>query len=369
MIKRQTETAKTVKVQVVSMLAAAVMAAAMLTLNGCGNQPEQPKALREVLTGMNYGDSVLVVGHKSPDCDAVVSAICYAALLQRMGINAKPRVAGKVVCEPLYVLQEAGIAVPAILDDATGLNMVMVDHSEFSQAVDGMPSANILHIIDHHGTGSVTTAHPLFYYALPVGSTCSVIAILYEQLGEHPTASEARLLLSGLLSDTDSLTAVITTDTDRRLFAELLALSDITDIGSYYAAVREARTSFAGMNDMEILYSDFKKYEIEGVKVGIGSVFAGKNAGVEELCRRMRQLMPAAREESGLDMLFMMIGDRDADISHVPFCGEGAREVAEYGFHTTATADDCIVTTYLSSRKAEVVPAVTEGIRHWKEQE
>jgi len=330
------------------------------------NEPEQKTALRDVLTAMEYGDSVLVVGHKSPDCDAVMSAIGYASLLQRLGINAKARVAGKVVCEPLYALREAGIAAPAVLDDATGLNMILVDHSEFAQAVKGMPSANILHIIDHHATGSVTTARPLFYYAMPIGSTCSVIATMYEQLGEQPTAKEARILLTGLLSDTDSLSASTTTDTDRRLFGKLLELSDITDIAAYYAAARDARVSYEGMSDMEILYSDYKDYEIDGVKVGIGSVFAGKVASVEEMCRRMRALMPAAREQSGLDMLFLMIGDRDANVTHLPFCGEGAKQVAEYGFHTTATADDCIVTHYLSSRKAEVVPSITEGIKEWK---
>ena len=56
-----------------------------------------PTPLRTIITGMNYADSVLVVGHKSPDCDAVFSAITYANLLQRMGINAKAKVAGKVL--------------------------------------------------------------------------------------------------------------------------------------------------------------------------------------------------------------------------------------------------------------------------------
>ena len=347
---------------------AIVSCAMLLFAAGCKqtNEPEQLTALREVLTSMNYGDSVLVVGHKSPDCDAVMSAIAYASLLQRLGINAKARVAGKVVCEPLYALKQAGIAAPAVLDDATGLNMIMVDHSEFAQSVNGMPSANILQVIDHHGTGSVTTSRPVFYYAMPIGSTCSVIATMYEQLGMQPTATDARLLLTGLLSDTDSLSAVTTTDIDCRLFGKLLELSDITDIGAYYAAARDARVSYEGMTDIEILYSDFKEYEIEGVKVGIGSVFAGKVAGVEDMCARMRALMPAAREQRGLDMLFLMIGDRDADVTHLPFCGEGAKQVAEYGFHTTATPDDCIVTKYLSIRKVEVVPPITEGIKQWK---
>ena len=146
-----------------------------ISLASCSDKAEEVEiyntSLRAIITGMDYGNQVLVVGHKSPDTDAVCSAMTYASLLQRMGIHAEARVAGKVFCEPHYVLQEAGIATPTIQDNAEGLNMIMVDHSEFAQAVDGMESANILHIIDHHGTGSVTTAHPLFYYALPIGST------------------------------------------------------------------------------------------------------------------------------------------------------------------------------------------------------
>lgn len=342
----------------------------VMLFNSCSEDEKEVMVystpLRTIIMGMDYGDSVLVVGHKSPDSDATFSAMTYASLLQRLGVDARAKVAGKAVCEPRYVLQEAGLVAPAILSDATGLNMIMVDHSEFAQSPDGMSAANILHVIDHHGTGSVTTAHPLFYYALPIGSTCSIVASIYEELGEKPTATEARLMLSGLLSDTDSLTSATTTDTDRRLFGWLLAQSDISDIGSYYAAMRKARTSFDGMTDEDILLSDFKEYEIEGVKVGIGSVFASEEIPVGELCRRMRGVMDAVREQRSLDMLFLMLGDRQADVTHIPFCGTGAKEVAECGFHATSTVDDCIVTTYISSRKAQFVPAITEGIRQWK---
>ena len=350
------------KIRILSLLLVACLAC---SCKQSTNEPRQTNTLREVILGMQYGDSVWVVGHKSPDCDAVFSAMTYAALLQRLGINARARVAGPVVCEPLYVLQEAGMQTPAILPDAAGLDIIMVDHSELAQAVDGMAAANILHIIDHHATGSVTTAKPLFYYAMPIGSTCSIVATMYQQLGEQPTAAEARLMLSGLLSDTDSLTSKTTSDTDRRLFGWLLQLSDISDIGAYYRAMREARTDFSSMSDEQILLSDYKEYEIEGVKLGIGCVLASERLGVEELCYRMRRVMDPVREAHGLDMLFMMLGDRDADLSHVPFCGEGAQQVAEYGFDTTATADGCIVTTYLSSRKTQVVPAITAGIREW----
>lgn len=323
--------------------------------------------LRSVITDMDYGDGVFVVGHKSPDCDAVCSAITYADLLQRLGISAQAKVAGKVICEPLHVLREAGIPSPPVLEDATGLNMIMTDHSEYAQAVNGMAQARVLHVIDHHGTGTVTTAHPLFYYALPIGSTCTIIASMYEEMGEEPTPTQARLMLSGLLSDTDNLTSATTTDTDRRFYSWLLDHSDINDIDAYYEAMHKARTSFDGMTDEEILLSDYKEYEINGLKIGIGSVLASEDLGLEELCSRMREVMPSVRMQHGLDMLFMMLGDREANSTHVPFCGDGAREVAENAFNSTATEDGCIVTAYISSRKAQFVPAITEGIAYWKD--
>ena len=126
-------------------------------------------------------------------------------------------------------------------------------------------------------------------------------------------------MLSGILSDTDNLTTTTTTATDRRLYEWLLQQSDLSDVETYYAAMRKARTSFDGMTDEDILFSDYKEYEIEGYKVGIGNVFASDELGVEELCQRMRQIMPAVRTQQDLDMLFMMLGDRQANVTHIPF--------------------------------------------------
>lgn len=115
---------------------AAIFICGTISLTSCSYKADEVEtyntSLRAIITGMDYGDNVLVVGHKSPDTEAVCSAMTYASLLQRMGINAEARVAGKVFCEPHYVLKEAGIATPTIQDNAKGLNMIMMDHSVFA---------------------------------------------------------------------------------------------------------------------------------------------------------------------------------------------------------------------------------------------
>jgi len=355
-----------IKTNIVVFLSLLLFCACSSSLNVTNSKNADVSALRTVITGMDYGDSVLVVGHKSPDCDAVCSAIVYADLLQRLGINAHPCVAGKVICEPKYVLGEAGVAAPYVLNDATGQNMIMVDHSEFAQAVKNTNQAHIMHVVDHHGTGSVSSSTPLFYYAMPVGSTCTIITTMYNDLNIEITPKMARLLLSGLISDTDSLSTVTTTDIDRTIFSQLLQSSDISNISQYYQAMRKARTSFDGMTDEDILFSDYKEYEIDSVKLGVGSVFASEEIGVEELCLRMRAEMPKILQAHGLDIIFMMLGDRDANVSHVPFYGENAQTVAEFAFGKKSSAESCIITNYISSRKAQFIPAITLGISLWK---
>ena len=118
---------------------------------------------------------IYVTGHRSPDSDTVCSAILYARLLSALGYDARPCVLGPVNNETKFILESAGAEVPETLVDASGLNLVLVDHSETIQSAEGIEDANIVSIIDHHGDGSVTTGSPLIYDARPIGSTATII--------------------------------------------------------------------------------------------------------------------------------------------------------------------------------------------------
>ena len=105
--------------------------------------------------------TIYVTGHKSPDSDTVGSSIAYAELLKQSGYDAKAVVAEKVNRETEYILKTAGLNAPEILKDASGYNIVLVDHSEYTQSVNGLENANILSIIDHHNDGAVTTGNQI----------------------------------------------------------------------------------------------------------------------------------------------------------------------------------------------------------------
>ena len=127
--------------------------------------------------------TIYVTGHKSPDADTVGSSIAYAALLRKLGYDAVPVVLGDINNETKYVLETGGIEVPKLLEDASACNMVLVDHSEYTQSADGLKDAHVITIIDHHGDGSVTTGNQLIYDARPLGSTATIIWLRYRNYG------------------------------------------------------------------------------------------------------------------------------------------------------------------------------------------
>ena len=146
--------------------------------------------------------TIYVTGHKSPDTDTVCSSIAYAELLRKMGYDAVPVVLGGINKETEYVLKAAGAETPALLDNASGLNFILVDHSDYSQSADGMDQANIISIIDHHGDGSVETGNQLIYDARPLGSTATIIWIRYRNYGIEIDKQTAFLMAGAILSDT-----------------------------------------------------------------------------------------------------------------------------------------------------------------------
>lgn len=103
--------------------------------------------------------TIYVTGHKSPDSDTVGSSIAYAALFKALGYDARPVVLGDINNETKYILETGGLETPMLLDDASGCNMVLVDHSEYIQSAEGLRDANVITFIDHHGDGSVTTGN------------------------------------------------------------------------------------------------------------------------------------------------------------------------------------------------------------------
>jgi len=165
-----------------------------------------------------------------------------------------------------------GVGTKSNLIRPSPLKLILVDHNELTQAVPGADQVEILEIIDHHRLGNFHTEQPIRFINQPLGSTCSVVAMLYRQAGIDPEPKIASLLLAGLLSDTVLLKSPTTTDTDRQLLVWLEQCSGL-DASAFGREMFQVGSAFAAYPDIEsLLTADFKEYDVEGRRFGIGQV-------------------------------------------------------------------------------------------------
>ena len=307
--------------------------------------------------------TIYVTGHKSPDSDTVGSSIAYASLLRELGYDARPVVLEDINQETRYILETGGLETPMLLDDASGCNMVLVDHSEYSQAAEGLRDANVITIIDHHGAGSITTGNRLIYDARPLGSTATIIWIRYRNYGIEPDPKTAYAMVGSILSDTRNLQSNATTFADREALKALSLLAGISDTDALYQELYLASISYDGMTDEEIFFNDYKEYERGGKKFGIGCVNAYDEAGAGNLVERMTNVFSSDDAPNGMDMSFAEISifHDGISVSYLVPSNEAAAEVIEAAFGNDAVYDG--VSYRLEpgiSRKQVLVPAITD---------
>ncbi len=315
--------------------------------------------------------TIYVTGHKSPDSDTVGSAIAYAHLLSELGYDAQPVVLGDINNETRYILNAAGLETPMVFHDAAGCNMVLVDHSEYTQSAEGMRDANIISIIDHHADGAVTTAGQIIYDARPLGSTATIIWLRYRNYGVTPDQKTALAMMGAVLSDTKNLQSESTTFADREALKDLSNLAGVQDVDAFYRDMYEASISYEGMTDEEIFFSDYKEYEIGNTKYSIGSINAYDEESAKDLAERMTEVFPSALASTGMDMTFAQINVLHDDLSFTCLIpsDDTAEEVLEAALSDIAVHEGIWyrIEPY-ASRKKVVVPAITNVLESQPEE-
>ncbi|MCR4766110.1 MAG: DHH family phosphoesterase [Bacteroidaceae bacterium] len=168
---------------------------------------EQGAEYRATLESLDWGtDSCYVYGHKTPDVDAVTSALAYAKLMRSLGYKCVAKVSSPVNRETEYVSKKFGFELPALKTSVKpGTRLIVTDHSEYVQCVDDAEDAIILQKIDHHTEGSIKDDDVPFVRRLMVGSTNTIIYACYNELGVPIDDEAAKIMLAGILSDTNNL--------------------------------------------------------------------------------------------------------------------------------------------------------------------
>lgn len=247
---------------------------------------------------------VYVIGHRSPDTDSICSAIAHANLKNCLGeSNVRPARAGEPDAETSFVLKTFAVPVPDLLTDATGLDLILVDHNETGQALPYIERANILEIWEHHRIGDLKLPKPIVFHCEPVGATATLIAKLYFAHAVTPARAMAGLMLASILSGTFVFRSPTVSSKDRALAARLSALAevDITAFGEQLLRIKSAAVEAKSPN--QIVRDDFKEFLFGTSRVGIAQIQVMRAGAFAEQKADILREMRALRESNGLTQI------------------------------------------------------------------
>jgi manganese-dependent inorganic pyrophosphatase len=219
--------------------------------------------------------AIFVVGHANPDTDSVTSAIALATLLNAQGMEAKACMqiaAADLNPESTTVLKRFGLAAPEMLDDAAGKQIALVDFSDLAQGPANLASAELVAVVDHHKIGDVTTNTPILFRAEPVGCTGTVLNKMFKEAGVAIPKDVAGGMLAAILSDTVNFKSPTCTEDDKVAVNDLKVIAGVTDTEELFMAMLKAKSAVDGVPAKDLLFRDYKDFDMKGSKVGVGQL-------------------------------------------------------------------------------------------------
>lgn len=239
--------------------------------------------------------------------------------------------------------------------------VILVDHNEKSQAVDGIDGADIIEIIDHHRIGGIQTMQPVLFRNMPLGCTATIVTMMYKEKGVEIDPNTAGLLCSAILSDTLAFRSPTCTPIDKMMAQELAVIAGLdTEEHARNMFVAACRTD--DKTEEEIFYQDFKNFNADELKFGIGQVSVIGKENMDKLTTRMLPYMTKVKERSHLDMVFLMLTDIMEEYTLLLYLGEGSEEVVQEAFNVTASGGTAILPGILS-RKKQTMPSILMAIQ------
>ena len=234
--------------------------------------------------------------------------------------------------------------------------MILVDHNEKTQAVDGFEEAEILEIIDHHRLGNIETTAPLYFRNQPVGCTATIVTQIYDENGIEIPPQIAGLLLSAILSDTLMFRSPTCTPIDRIIAERLAAIADV-EIEDYAMNMFDAGSALRSKTANEIFYQDFKKFNDKKINFGVGQISSMNKKELAACTEKLLPYMEEVKDKSGLDFVLFMMTDILTESTNLLMVGDMSREVIAEAFHVTPDEHSAELPGVVS-RKKQLIPAI-----------
>ena len=304
-------------------------------------------------------EKMLVFGHKSPDTDTICSAIVMSDFQKKLGKEVKAVRLGELNKETKFALNYFGFEAPELISKIEeGQEVILVDHNEFSQSVDGIEKAKIKMVVDHHRICDFNTAEPLYYRAEPVGCTNTILLKMYKEYGLEIDKKLAGLMLSAIISDTLLLKSPTKTDEDEKAIKELAQIAGV-DYNSYGLEMLKAGTDLSDYTAEELIALDCKKCDLKDKKAKVAQV---NTADITEMMKRKADFEVAMEKDiktNGLDIFVFVITDILESNSQAIVLGEST-EIFEKGFGKKLE-DNTAFLPGVVSRKKQILPVLQEN--------
>ena len=304
-------------------------------------------------------EKLLIIGHKNPDTDSICSSIVLAEIQSKMtGEEVEAVRLGNINQETEYALKYFEVEPQRMIEKVEeGQPVMLVDHNEFTQSVEGIEKAKILGVIDHHKIANFQTSEPLFYMAQPVGCTATIIYDICLMNNIEINKKIAGLLLSAIISDTLLLKSPTCTVKDIEIANKLEKIAEV-DKNTYGLEMLKAGTKLDGYTEEELLNLDSKKFEKDNVKYMIAQV---NTVSIEDVLKKQDKIEEAMRkviEENQLNLCLLAITDIVNSNSEAIVIGNRTDIIEKtYKIENNRTFMPGVV-----SRKKQIIPLIEANI-------
>lgn len=297
----------------------------------------------------------IIYGHKNPDTDTICSAIAYSELKNLLNDNTEPRRLGELNEETKFVLEYFDVKKPELIDNISGLNVILVDHNERSQSADGFEQAKVLEVIDHHRVANFNVSDPLKMRLEPYGCTATIIFDMYKENNLLPSKKIAGLMLSAIISDTLLLKSPTCTEKDIIAAKELSNLAEV-ELENYGLKMLKAGTNLSTKTETELLNMDMKVFVENNVRFAVAQV---NTVSEDEVLSRKEKLYNEIKsiiEKENLETFIFVITNILTNDSLALVYGRV--DFIEEAFNQKVS-EDKIILKGVVSRKKQIIPPIS----------
>jgi manganese-dependent inorganic pyrophosphatase len=304
-------------------------------------------------------EKVLIFGHKNPDTDTICSAIAYADLKTKLGLNVEPIRLGEVNGETQYALNTFQSSAPRLVEKVASeaKNVILVDHNEFQQSAEDIRDVTILEVIDHHRIANFETSGPLYYRAEPVGCTATILNKIYKEKGVKIEKNIAGLMLSAIISDSLLFKSPTCTQEDVDAALELAVIAGV-DAQVYGLDMLKAGADLSSKTVEQLISLDAKEFQMGSNKVVIAQVNSVDTNDVLSRQQELEAVITQTIEQRNLDLFLLVITDI-LNSDSVALALGNAQNAVEKAYNVTLENNTALLKGVVS-RKKQVVPVLTE---------